>query len=125
MGAIFMSENSTSGIRTRHIDTQYHFVCELVEGKIVEIIFVKTEDSLADGFTKNMNGEIYEAHTPDYVIAKEDLALFAVDVTATKGVLEICYSSAVSESPAFKSHNSLDWIPYLPESLPILLGLIS
>jgi hypothetical protein len=31
IGAIFMAENSSSGIRTRHIDTRYHFVCEHVE----------------------------------------------------------------------------------------------
>jgi hypothetical protein len=26
VGAIFMAENSSSGVRTRHIDTRYHFV---------------------------------------------------------------------------------------------------
>jgi hypothetical protein len=31
VGAIFMAENSSSGIRTRHIDTRYHFVREHVK----------------------------------------------------------------------------------------------
>ena len=35
MGAIFMSENASSGIRTRHMDTRYHFVREQVSDKIV------------------------------------------------------------------------------------------
>ena len=26
VGAIFMAENSSSGVRTRHVDTRYHFV---------------------------------------------------------------------------------------------------
>ena len=53
MGAIFMSENNSSGVRTRHIDTRYHFVGELVDEKIIEIVFVKMEENMADGFTKN------------------------------------------------------------------------
>jgi hypothetical protein len=31
VAAMFMAENSSSGIRTRHFDTRYHFVCEHVE----------------------------------------------------------------------------------------------
>jgi hypothetical protein len=26
VGAIFMAENSSSGVRTRHVDTRYHFI---------------------------------------------------------------------------------------------------
>ena len=69
MGAIFMSENTSSGTRTRHddVDTRYYFVRELVEGKVVEIIFVKSAENKADGFTKNVTTEIYESHLGDYV----------------------------------------------------------
>jgi hypothetical protein len=35
VGAIFMAENSSSGIRTRHIDTRYHFVRERVEDGLI------------------------------------------------------------------------------------------
>ena len=90
MGAIFMSENNSSGVRTRHIDTCYPFVCELVDDKIIEIVFVKTSKNLADGFRKNTSGDVYDAHTGNYVVAKEDIAVIAFDLgdTAVKGVLK-------------------------------------
>ncbi len=72
MGAIFMSENASSGIRTRHVDTRYHFVREQVADKIVEIIFVRTDDNKADGFTKNVKGEVFERHSKDFVWDKEE-----------------------------------------------------
>ena len=72
MGAIFMSENASSGIRTRHVDTRYHFVREQVADKIVEIIFVRTDDNKADGFTKNVKSEVFERHSKDFVWDKEE-----------------------------------------------------
>jgi hypothetical protein len=43
-GAIFMAKNSSSGIRTCHIDTRYHFVREDVKDGLID----------ADMFTKNV-----------------------------------------------------------------------
>jgi hypothetical protein len=48
IGAIFMAENPFSGVRTRHIDTRYHFIREHVEDGFIKIIFVKTNDNDAD-----------------------------------------------------------------------------
>jgi hypothetical protein len=31
IGAIFMSENASTGFRTRHVDTRYHFVREFIK----------------------------------------------------------------------------------------------
>ena len=42
MGAIFMSENSTTSNRTKHVDTRYRFVNEFVEDGFIEIILLKT-----------------------------------------------------------------------------------
>ena len=70
MGAIFMSKNVTSTSRTRHMDTKYRFVNELVDDKLIEIIFVKSEDNYSDGQTKNVTKEVYENHTPKYVAEK-------------------------------------------------------
>jgi hypothetical protein len=67
MGAIFMAENSSSSSRTRHIDIKWHFVNDLVSDKKIEIVFVKTKDNIADGFTKNVNGEIFRTHTQEFV----------------------------------------------------------
>jgi hypothetical protein len=47
-GAIFMAQNSSSGIRTCHIDTRYHFVCEHVKDGLIKIVFVKSSINDAD-----------------------------------------------------------------------------
>jgi hypothetical protein len=38
IGAIFMAKNPSSGVRTRHIDTWYHFTREHVEDGFIKII---------------------------------------------------------------------------------------
>ena len=43
-GAIFMVENSSSGVHTHHIDTRNHFIREHVEYLIIRIVFVKSEE---------------------------------------------------------------------------------
>ena len=48
VGAIFLAQNHTTGQRTKHIDIGYHYIREYIEDGIVKIIFVKSEDNLAD-----------------------------------------------------------------------------
>jgi hypothetical protein len=62
VGAIFMAENSSSGIRTCHIDTRYNFVREQVEYVLIKIVFVKSSINDADMFAKNVGKEAYEKH---------------------------------------------------------------
>ena len=50
--AITLSKNLVHHVRTKHIDTRYHFIRECVEEKKVEIGFIRTEDQLADIFAK-------------------------------------------------------------------------
>jgi hypothetical protein len=59
-GAIFLSNNYTSGQRTKHIDVRVHFVRQYIEDGIFKIVFVKSEDNDADIFTKNTSEEIFE-----------------------------------------------------------------
>jgi hypothetical protein len=67
VGAIFMAENSSSGVRTHHIDTRYHFVREHVEDGFIKIVFVKSEENNADVFTKNVGKEAYEKHVSKFI----------------------------------------------------------
>jgi Reverse transcriptase (RNA-dependent DNA polymerase) len=67
IGAIFMAENSSSGVRTRHIDTRYHFVREHVVNEFIKIIFVKSNENEVDMFTKNIGKEIYEKHVKRFL----------------------------------------------------------
>ena len=50
--AITLSKNPVHHNRTKHIDTRYHFIQQCIEDKNIEIIFIHTEDQLADIFTK-------------------------------------------------------------------------
>jgi hypothetical protein len=67
VGAIFMSENVSTTSRTRHVDVRYHYVREYVEDGFVRILFVRSEDNLADEFTKNVSGALYDAHASIYM----------------------------------------------------------
>jgi hypothetical protein len=59
VGAIFMAKNSSFGVRTRHVDTRYHFIRKHIEDGFIQIVFVKSCDSDADLFTKNVSKDIY------------------------------------------------------------------
>ena len=71
IGALFMSQNSSTGVRTRHVDTRYHFIRENIEDGIIKMEFVKSIDNDSDIFTKNVNREIYEKHAKKFLQNKE------------------------------------------------------
>ena len=50
--AITLIKNPVHHNKTKHIDTRYHFIRQCVEDKKIEILFIRTEDQLADIFTK-------------------------------------------------------------------------
>ncbi|KAK2966032.1 hypothetical protein RJ640_012291 [Escallonia rubra] len=50
--AIAMTKNPRNHCRTKHINIKYHFVREAVENGEVQFQFCKTEDQVADVFTK-------------------------------------------------------------------------
>jgi hypothetical protein len=60
--AILLAENSSSGVRTSHIDTRYHFFQEHVEDGFIKNVCIKSEDNSPDNFTRNVGKEGYEKH---------------------------------------------------------------
>jgi hypothetical protein len=62
IGAVYLAKNATTGNRTKHIDTRYHFVREYVEDGIIKVKFVRSEENHADLFTKNLNIEKFKKH---------------------------------------------------------------
>ena len=74
VGAIFMSENVTTGGRTKHVDIRYHFVREFVYDGFIRIKFVKSEDNDADIFTKNVTGELLHKHKRKMIWTREQMS---------------------------------------------------
>ena len=53
-GSIFIASNPVQESCTKHINIWYHFICDLVSAKEVELMFVPGEMNPADMFTKNL-----------------------------------------------------------------------
>jgi hypothetical protein len=66
VGAMIMAQNSSSGVRTRHVNTRYHFVRENLDDGIIKIEFIKSVENQSDIFTKNVSQEIYERHVETF-----------------------------------------------------------
>jgi hypothetical protein len=73
LGAIFMANNISISPRTKHIDVRYRFITELIENGLIEVKFVKTEENDSDGFTKNLNGDLYDKHKAKYIVDKKEI----------------------------------------------------
>jgi len=52
--AINLTKNSIQHSKTKHIEIRHHFICDHVQKGDCEIKFVKTENQLADLFTKSV-----------------------------------------------------------------------
>ena len=66
--AIFMSENINTASKSKHIDLRAKFVREMVNDGFLKVVFVKSAENLADPFTKNLSGDVYEGQTPEYMV---------------------------------------------------------
>jgi hypothetical protein len=50
--AMKLAKNLVHHSRTKHFDLKYHFIQDLVQKKEVELRYIKTQEQLADIFTK-------------------------------------------------------------------------
>jgi TfoX/Sxy family transcriptional regulator of competence genes len=60
-GAIALAKNPVFHGRTKHIDIQHHFVREKVESGDVSLEYIPTEQQIADGLTKPLPRDRFEA----------------------------------------------------------------
>jgi hypothetical protein len=65
-GAIFMSENASIGVQTRHVDTRYHYVQEFIKDGFIKIKIFRLMENDSDMSTKNFGPNIYEKHTAKF-----------------------------------------------------------
>ena len=52
--AIAIAHHPEFHAHTKHIDIAYHFLCNLVESRTLNIVYVLSRKSLADLFTKGL-----------------------------------------------------------------------
>ena len=62
VGPIFMAENVTATLKSKHIDTRVKFVTQFVDDGFLKILFVKTAENVSDMFTKNVSSNTYKIH---------------------------------------------------------------
>jgi hypothetical protein len=67
VGAMFMAQNNSSGVRTRHVDIQYHVVRENLDDGIIKIEYIKSVENQSEIFTQNVTQEIYERHVGKFL----------------------------------------------------------
>jgi len=61
LGATYLAANPVFHARAKHIEIDFHFVRERVTNKQLQIRFISTNDQLADGFTKALPTQKFEA----------------------------------------------------------------
>jgi len=59
--AINISKNPVQHSRAKHIDIRHHFICDLLESREVALMFIPTENQLADILTKPLDGSRFES----------------------------------------------------------------
>ena len=73
--AITLAKNPISHGRSKHIETRFHFIRHQVKKKIVKLTYCKTEDQIADIFTKPLK-------TKTFLKLKKKLGLVSNEVVA-------------------------------------------
>ena len=58
-GCITLAKNPKHHLRTKHIDVRHHFICEMIEDKVIELEYCPTEGMVADVLTKALAREHY------------------------------------------------------------------
>ncbi|MCO5595165.1 hypothetical protein L7F22_049204 [Adiantum nelumboides] len=57
-----IAKNLVFHARTKHIEIQYHYVCELIEDEIIELEYCPTLENQADIFTKPLPSNLHYQH---------------------------------------------------------------
>ena len=61
-GAVANSKEPRSHQRGKHIERKFHLIRDIVECGDVTVYKIKSEDNLADPFTKTLSFRVFEGH---------------------------------------------------------------
>jgi hypothetical protein len=70
-GAVRLVRNPEFHPRTKHVDNRYHFVRKMDEDGLIEVLFVKSENQLADIFTKPLPRTPFEKNREKIGVGKK------------------------------------------------------
>ena len=74
--AIALGKNPVYHQRSQHIDVRFYSIREHVKNKEVELLYVKTQDQVADIFTKPLGAELFTKFKSSLgMMKKEQLSL--------------------------------------------------
>ena len=59
-GVIELSNNNKFHAHTKHINVHYHFICEVIENKFLDIQYVPTDKNIVDIFMKALTRPLFE-----------------------------------------------------------------
>ena len=85
MSSIHLENNPVYHARTKHIEVHYHFVREKVLAREIDLVYVSTEEQVADIFTKALGTEKLRRFRSLLGVLEMDLSL--------RGSVEISSSS--------------------------------
>ena len=58
-GAIFLAKNQQISMRTKHIYVRYHFIRDMAQEKMLNIVYVRSEENYSGIMTKNVSVNIF------------------------------------------------------------------
>lgn len=58
-----IARNLVFHARTKHIQIQYHFVCEKLLDGTITLMYCKTDDNIVDLFTKSLRQALVRVHS--------------------------------------------------------------
>jgi hypothetical protein len=68
--SIALSNNHVFHKQSKHIDTRYHFIRALINGKEISVQFCRSEEQFADIFTKPLGNELFKIHRRNIMFCK-------------------------------------------------------